>query len=64
MPQLNTYPTSLWSAGEFVEDSYQFVSDRQNFVLHVGLYAPADGIRLPVLDDQRRILGDYVVIAG
>jgi hypothetical protein len=64
MPRMNTYPTSLWSAGEFVEDPYQFFSDSDSFVLHVGLYSPEDGTRLPILDDQRRILGDYVEIVG
>ncbi len=66
MPRMNTYPTSLWSAGEFVDDTYEFLDAgaSDSVVLHVGLYSPDDGTRLPILDNQRRIIGDYVVISG
>ncbi len=64
MPRMGTYPTSLWSAGEFVDDSYELPDAGNSYLLHVGLYSPEDGSRLPILDHQRRITGDYVEIAG
>ncbi len=64
MPRMNSYPTSLWSAGEFVDDSYELPGDADSYRLHVGLYSPEDGTRLPILDDQQRITGDYLEIAG
>ncbi len=49
MPQDNSYPTSLWAAGEYVLDSYTF-SDLApgDYRLRVGLYQQANGTRLPV----------------
>lgn len=49
-PLANTYPTRLWSAGEFVQDSYSFPS--MNFTeIRVGWYLQSTGVRL-VLPEQ------------
>ncbi|HLU11775.1 MAG TPA: hypothetical protein VK003_19020, partial [Oceanobacillus sp.] len=48
MPLDNTYPTSLWLVGEYVEDRYNFEMPDQSYSIRVGLYLPETGERLPV----------------
>lgn len=61
------YPTSIWRAGEtFVEErSVALTADGlpQNAVLAIGLYRPADGTRLPIVDAAgQRLRDDQMVL--
>jgi hypothetical protein len=60
MPQENQYPTSLWVAGEYVTDSYDFSVPAQAFSMRVGLYLADSGVRLPVFSSDSGLQGDYV----
>ena len=63
MPRNNSYPTSQWSAGEIVADPL-FLNLTETpsgeYVLYVGLYRNlgSSSPRLPVSDDQGRLLHD------
>jgi hypothetical protein len=61
-----TRPTSTWRIGEVVVDSYAIVLDQQSppgrYAVEVGLYEPATGERLPVLDEQGRSAADHLVL--
>ncbi|MFN8528007.1 MAG: hypothetical protein U0670_05300 [Anaerolineae bacterium] len=61
MPGANTYPTSLWTEGEFVMDSYEFpVID---FVsLRWGLYLSATNVRLRVTSGNFGNSSDSITI--
>jgi len=51
MPRSSTYPTSLWQAGEYVQERITFQDlPEGTYTLRVGLYIQADGTRLPVID--------------
>lgn len=52
MPQSNTYPTSLWSSGEYVMDTHTMPCPNETFSLRVGLYRQADGVRLPLANGR------------
>ncbi len=60
------YPTSIWRAGEtFVEErAIALMADSlpQNAVLAIGLYRPADGTRLPVVDAAGQRLRDDQIL--
>jgi hypothetical protein len=46
MPQNNTYPTSLWLVGEYIEDTITLqYPDEPNYLI-VGLYNSKTGDRL------------------
>ena len=60
MPRENTYPTSLWTAGEYVTDLYVLPAVAEVFLLRVGLYLPETGMRLPV---QTGAGGDFLLIS-
>ncbi len=62
MPRTDSYPTSLWSAGEYISDPYELSALSGGYALHIGLYSPEDGMRLPLLDDHGQVVGDYVEI--
>jgi len=65
-PVNGTRPTSTWRIGEVVVDSYAIVLDQQSpsgrYAVEVGLYEPATGERLPVLDEQGRSAADHLVL--
>jgi 4-amino-4-deoxy-L-arabinose transferase-like glycosyltransferase len=63
MPRNNTYPTSLWAAGEYVTDLYYLPLPQQSFALRVGLYLPDTGERLPAYSAGVHLPDDYLVIA-
>jgi hypothetical protein len=74
VPQGGAYPTSQWRPGEVVVDRYELVIDANapggQHPLEIGLYRPADGVRLPVFDeggqpvpDDRILLGPIMVVA-
>ncbi len=49
MPQQNRYPTSLWVAGEYITDAYQFEAlPTGDYCVRVGLYQQNTGQRLPI----------------
>jgi hypothetical protein len=62
MPQGNTYPTSLWEAGEYVTDLYELRLPDRSFSLRIGLYLPETGERLPVFAGGTHLPDDYLVI--
>lgn len=51
-PQTNTYPTSLWVAGEYVTDSITFPTHTAAASVRVGLYRAQDGQRLPFANGE------------
>jgi hypothetical protein len=61
------YPTSMWKAGEVVEDEHSIpmASDLApgDYRLLVGLYQPATGERLPVLGPDGQAEGDSALLA-
>jgi hypothetical protein len=65
-PLAGDYPTHLWSAGEVIDDSYWLVipSDLPagRYPIHVGLYDPVTGVRLPIhVDGVRQPHDAYLV---
>jgi hypothetical protein len=62
MPQADRYPTSLWLAGEFVVDTYDFPLLDDAYALRVGLYSPDSGARLPVIFADQSQTKDYAEI--
>jgi hypothetical protein len=65
-PVAGTRPTSTWQPNEVIVDDYLLVLDPQappgDYTLEIGLYDPATGERLPVLDAEGRAVSDHVVI--
>lgn len=71
MPVSNSYPTSLWAAGEYIPDSYtlnlptglpEAGGAGDGYSVRVGLYIQATGERLAVLWEERKLPDDYFVI--
>ncbi|MCB9078787.1 MAG: DUF2079 domain-containing protein [Anaerolineaceae bacterium] len=62
MPDTGQYPPSLWQPGEVVVESIAFPVKVErppgHYTLHIGLYRPATGERLPL-----ELGGDHVTIA-
>ena len=63
-PMRDEYPTSFWGSDEYLEDQH-ILRVREDaepgpHQLYVGLYDPADGSRLPVLDARSQVIGDRV----
>ncbi|UCC62484.1 MAG: glycosyltransferase family 39 protein [Anaerolineae bacterium] len=65
-PVGGTRPTSGWRPGEVVVDGYAILLDRQapagRYALEIGLYDPATGERLPLLDGQGTSVADHLVL--
>jgi hypothetical protein len=65
-PLDNWYPTSLWAAGESLADHHLLHIPAEvkpgSYRIVVGLYDPATGRRLPVVNDKGEITGDRVVV--
>jgi 4-amino-4-deoxy-L-arabinose transferase-like glycosyltransferase len=65
-PLGGTYPTRFWDVGERLADPYTLDISTTvppgEYELRVGLYLPATGERLPLLDAEGRVLGDYVLL--
>ncbi len=58
MPVNNTYPTSLWAAGEFVIDLYTFADvPPGRYTLRAGLYDQMTGVRLAL---KKRPQEDFI----
>lgn len=66
-PVRGTYPTTEWAAGETVFDQYLIPLKEDaplgEYRLLIGLYDPASGQRLAVLDDQGQAVGDAVQLS-
>jgi len=67
-PVQGTFPTSAWTPGEAVRDTYlvQLAADLPpgNYRLHVGLYLLATLERLSVLDTGGAAVDDKVEVGG
>jgi 4-amino-4-deoxy-L-arabinose transferase-like glycosyltransferase len=65
-PVNGTQPTSAWRTGEVIVDSYAIPLDPQapdgRYAVEIGLYNPATGERLPVLNDKGGIVADHLVL--
>lgn len=60
MPVDNTYPTSLWIRGEYVEDHYEFANvPPGSYTLRFGLYVQSNGQRLSIVGTPG---SDYIEI--
>ncbi len=67
IPKGGQYPTTLWAAGEVVDDRYEIAIDAEapagEYTLAVGLYDAATGQRLPAFDaNGQRTPGDRVLL--
>jgi len=66
-PVNGTWATSTWRPGEIVVDSYAIPLDPQapagRYAIEIGLYDPATGDRLFVLDNQGQAVADHLVLA-
>ncbi len=67
MPLAGLYPTTMWKAGEVVEDEHPISlaagTPPGDYRLLVGLYRMETGERLPVLGADGQTLGDSAVLA-
>jgi hypothetical protein len=63
-PVWGSYPTTDWGTGEIVFDQYLIPvkegAPPGEYRLLVGLYDPATGARLPVLDDNEQVVEDSI----
>jgi len=61
-PDNGHYPTSLWQPGEVVVETITFPVQPErpsgNYTLHIGLYRPATGERLPLVE----MSGDHISV--
>jgi hypothetical protein len=59
-------PTSSWLPAEYITDPYQLPVNPNTpagqYRLEIGMYDPATGVRLPVLDAQDRTQTDHVLL--
>jgi hypothetical protein len=61
MPRRWAYPTTLWWPGEVVEDSFSIPLDTVpggNYGIAIGVYEPATGERLPLINSQGQLIPD------
>ena len=67
-PRFGKYPTSVWDAGELITDLHtlSLAPDLQagGYRLAIGLYHQETGQRIPMIDEDGQISGDYVTISG
>jgi hypothetical protein len=65
-PAGDTRPTSTWRAGEVIEDPYAIVvaahAPAGAYEIELGMYDPASGERVPVLDDAGVQVADRIVL--
>jgi hypothetical protein len=65
-PADGSLPTTTWRLGSTVVDAYAIPLDPDapagEYGIEVGLYNPATGERLPLLDAQGKVVGDHVVL--
>ena len=67
-PKSGKYPTSVWDAGEVIDDLHTLSLDPDlpagEYRLVIGLYNPETGQRVRTLDENYKVLGDLVMIPG
>ena len=67
-PAAGYYPTNTWTEGEIVRDQYDLRIPADAPVgghsLHIGLYVPDTGERLPVVNPEGERVADHVTISG
>jgi 4-amino-4-deoxy-L-arabinose transferase-like glycosyltransferase len=61
MPMQNSYPTSLWAAGEYIVDRYAFEEDTP-FAINVGMYVQETGVRLQIENEATAVFGDDIQV--
>jgi mannosyltransferase len=65
-PVSDTRPTSTWRAGEVIVDGYAIPIDGESpsgeYSVEIGMYEPATGTRLPVLDREGNPVADHIVL--
>ena len=65
-PAAGTRPTSSWRIGEVIVDAYDIALDlgipSGRYAIEIGLYEPATGERLSVLDDEGDVAADHLIL--
>lgn len=65
-PEGGFYHTSFWEEGEVVRDEYEFAIDPETppgkYQIEAGMYVPASGQRLPVVDGSGQIVEDRMLL--
>ncbi len=65
-PVGGTRATSSWLVGEIIVDNYRIALDpwipSGRYAIEIGLYQPATGERLPVLDGDGNAVADHVIL--
>jgi hypothetical protein len=61
-PRNGAYPTSLWTPGEFVVDTYSFNLPAGTYSAEIGLYASETGERLAVAGATGQVPNDRVLL--
>ena len=63
LPLNGDYPTDWWSPGETIVDGRPLPLPPEADRVTIGLYRLADGVRLPVVDQNgQRVVNDEIVI--
>jgi len=67
-PAAGFHPTNAWIPGEIVRDQYDISispdAPAGTYQIHLGVYLPGTGERLPLIDAAGRITGDHVTLSG
>jgi hypothetical protein len=65
-PVHGTYPTSQWKEGEIIEDTHSvrlsYDAPPGEYQIEIGLYLLSTMARLPVLDEEMRVIDDKVIV--
>jgi mannosyltransferase len=65
-PGVGDVPTTGWSVGEYITDHYDLTvaadATPGSYVVEVGMYNPANGQRLSVVDSAGNVAGDRVLV--
>jgi hypothetical protein len=65
-PVNGTRPTSTWRKDEVVVDRFAILLNPQapggRYAIEIGLYDPATGERLPVVEGRKRVVADHLVL--
>jgi hypothetical protein len=65
-PGQGTLLTTGWAEGEIIVDEYEIVIDPTapagDYQLAIGMYDPASGARLPIVDEKGEIQGDRILL--
>jgi hypothetical protein len=64
IPGAGTYPTPSWVQGEYLVDVYDIDAPPGEYTIEIGMYNPADNVRLPVFDAANQPVGDHLFLPG